>query len=930
MLTSGPVVTGVDVWNGTVNSNWDMSTLNWTNLGVATMFNTGDAVQFDDTAHGSTNVNLTTNLSPSALIVSNFNLAYTFSGPGGITGSSGLAKSGTNTLTFVNAGTNTFAGGITINAGTVQFGNGGTVGNLPANNQPITDNGNLILNFSNNTTVQNAISGTGNFRLNGAGVVSLTASNGYSGATVVNAGSLMVDNFIGGGGSLSNAVGTVLGGTGTNLGPLNASGIINPGDVKAIGTYSVVGDATLYSGANPTFDLNATDPTMGNNVNDLLQVAGNLTLNNNTLSVAIRGLPQTGMTYDVMTYSGSLTGSFNPVAGGTHYAAAVDTVSVANQVNVIITGTSGANLKWNSTSSGTWDSAAQNWSNLGTSLPDYFYSGDTVLFDDSVANVATNISIGSGVVVYPAGITNISTASYTIGGAGSIGGTTGIVKDGPGTLTLNNASSFTGEVDVNGGTLKTGSGTALGTTAAGTVIASGATLDVNGQNLGSELVTVGGAGMGGAGALVNSGAQQVNAFRNVTLTSDTTFGGTGRWDIRGGSATLQTLGSPVNITKVGTNQVSLVACVCNDANLENLNILQGIFAIQTSSTQFGDPNGFITISSNAVLDVYNLPAGLTKNIVLPGGGQIFSENGSTTISGTVTLTNAGGAGIFTNQSGTTLIVNSAITGPGNLVKRGAGTTQLAAANDFSGTTTADGGTLAIIAAGALANSTMVSVSSGAILDVTAIAPWNLAAGQTLQGSGTVNGDETVPAGSTIMPGSATATGVLTNPGNVILQGSTVIKLNAAGATNDVLVAGTSLTLGGTLTLTNISGTLAGGTSYQIFNSASYSGTFTSVSPATPGPNLVWNTSNLATTGVISLVSTANPNPTNITTTVSGNQLTLSWPADHTGWRLQSQTNSLNVGLNTNWVDVAGAAATNQVNVIMNPANGTVFYRMVFP
>ena len=107
-------------------------------------------------------------------------------------------------------------------------------------------------------------------------------------------------------------------------------------------------------------------------------------------------------------------------------------------------------------------------------------------------------------------------------------------------------------------------------------------------------------------------------FRNVTLTGDTTFGGTGRWDIRGGSATLQASGSPVTITKIGTNQISLVACVCSDPNLANLNILSGVFAIQTPSTQFGDPAGFINVSSNALLNLYNLTAGLNKSIVLSG------------------------------------------------------------------------------------------------------------------------------------------------------------------------------------------------------------------------------------------------------------------------------------------------------------------------
>ena len=94
--------------------------------------------------------------------------------------------------------------------------------------------------------------------------------------------------------------------------------------------------------------------------------------------------------------------------------------------------------------------------------------------------------------------------------------------------------------------------------------------------------------------------------------------------------------------------------------------------------------------------------------------------------------------------------------------------------------------------------------------------------------------------------------------------------------------------------------------------------------------MVWNTNSLATTGTISIVSTANPTPTKIITTVSGGTLTMSWPADHIGWRLQSQTNSLSVGINTNWVEVPGASLTNQVSVTMNPTNGTVFYRMIYP
>jgi hypothetical protein len=73
----------------------------------------------------------------------------------------------------------------------------------------------------------------------------------------------------------------------------------------------------------------------------------------------------------------------------------------------------------------------------------------------------------------------------------------------------------------------------------------------------------------------------------------------------------------------------------------------------------------------------------------------------------------------------------------------------------------------------------------------------------------------------------------------------------------------------------------------------------------------------------------NATPTNIVTSISGNQLTLSWPADHIGWSLQSQTNSRSTGLNSTWYDVAGSTATNQMTFTINPANPTVFYRMKY-
>jgi hypothetical protein len=60
------------------------------------------------------------------------------------------------------------------------------------------------------------------------------------------------------------------------------------------------------------------------------------------------------------------------------------------------------------------------------------------------------------------------------------------------------------------------------------------------------------------------------------------------------------------------------------------------------------------------------------------------------------------------------------------------------------------------------------------------------------------------------------------------------------------------------------------------------------------------------------------------------QLQFSWPADHTGWQLQAQTNNLTAGLGTNWVNVASSTQTNQMTVPLNSTNGSVFFRLVRP
>jgi len=123
--------------------------------------------------------------------------------------------------------------------------------------------------------------------------------------------------------------------------------------------------------------------------------------------------------------------------------------------------------------------------------------------------------------------------------------------------------------------------------------------------------------------------------------------------------------------------------------------------------------------------------------------------------------------------------------------------------------------------------------------------------------------------------------------------------------------------------------LLAGDSFKLFSFGSATGAFTSIIPSQPADGLQWDTSHLPADGTLR-VTAVNSTPAPITAVVSGNQLTLGWPVDHTGWRLQVQTNSLGSGLGNNWVDVAGSTLVNSVQFTLNPANGTVFFRMVYP
>jgi len=197
---------------------------------------------------------------------------------------------------------------------------------------------------------------------------------------------------------------------------------------------------------------------------------------------------------------------------------------------------------------------------------------------------------------------------------------------------------------------------------------------------------------------------------------------------------------------------------------------------------------------------------------------------------------------------------------------------------------------------------------------------------------TVNSGSSVQLGNTLDGFlSFTNNGTFSFGSYQIVRGTT-LAFNAGGVVNgngtnqltstnlNTIVAGGTLNLGALPAL-------VAGDSFLLFGANTHNGTFGTLLPTIPGAGLTWNTSQLGTAGILA-VSGGAPAATNLTfTPISGSQVVLNWPAGQ-GWKLQAQTNTLNLGLRTNWVEITGATPpyTNTVS----PANPATFFRLVYP
>jgi uncharacterized protein with beta-barrel porin domain len=208
------------------------------------------------------------------------------------------------------------------------------------------------------------------------------------------------------------------------------------------------------------------------------------------------------------------------------------------------------------------------------------------------------------------------------------------------------------------------------------------------------------------------------------------------------------------------------------------------------------------------------------------------------------------------------------------------------------------------------NAGTVTISGGTLLVNGSIkSPATVASSGTLGGKGVISGAVTVQSGGTLAPGTNSASiSTLTVSNSVALLAGSTNQLTirkTAPMTNDVLRVTGTLACAGTLLVTNLSGTLAVGDSFKIFNATSYSGSFTTYALPALGIGLGWNMTNVTVNGTMSVIATAPPKFASVVQRSDGN-------FQFNGTGVAGVTNELDAAANlaspTAWLFVTNAVA----------------------
>ncbi|WP_395748863.1 beta strand repeat-containing protein [Prosthecobacter sp.] len=671
---------------------------------------------------------------------------------------------------------------------------------------------------------------------NGSGTLSLTKTNGgtwllsavntFMGNVSINQGILEVNSVADGG--VSSALG--------------AGGVINFGSAAQTGTLSYTGAAASM---NRTINLNSTGAggaTIDASGTGALVLTGNVTnaATSGSKTLTLNG-SATNNDFQGIISDGGLGGVVAVTKGdtGTWILSGLNTFSGAVSVNR-------ATLFVNSVADSGVASAlgAGTTINLGSGAQagalNYTGTGGTtnraLVLASAGSGGGTITNSGSGALIFTGGFSNAGTGAktFTLNGSNaganeiqaaltdSSGGALTVVKSGAGAWTLSGASSFTGAVSVNQGTLTVnsladsgtssaaGAGTSINlgsTTQTGTLNYTGSGTSTN-RNISLPATGTGGGSVtnNGTGALIFTGVVSNANAGTRTLTLGGNNSGANEW-----KGVLADGGGTLAVTKAdaGTWILSGVNTYTGGTTLSaGTLVLNGDYALGFGTLTLGGgalDNGSgaaLTLStSNAVawngsvafIGTNSLNLGTGTVTIGNANRDITLNSGSTLTMGEVQWNSISGTRILTvNQgtgSGATLVLggfqlnvnvdtaarNRTITGTGNvtingavvngnafangLIYSGSGTLSLTAGNSYTGATIVNGGTLALNGSGSVSTSSSLTINAGTV-DVGETSA-GVSGGVTLGAVATTVGGQTINLVSSLAGGSFTPGGNLT-------------------------------------------------------------------------------------------------------------------------------------------------------------------------
>ncbi|MBU3666347.1 MAG: hypothetical protein FGM15_10805, partial [Chthoniobacterales bacterium] len=539
-----------------------------------------------------------------------FRFGSTFSGAGGIT------KNGSGTLSF-SGDASGIGGTITVNAGRLQIGVGGTTGTIGNDNVSIASGANLAFNRSDNLAYGGVASGTdGTLTQLGSGTLTLTGANSYTGVTTVSAGALRASN--------NTALGTVAGGAVVSVGAapeleggitvgaealsLSGTGLADGGALRNVsGNNTYGGTITNSSAARINSDTGTL--TLSGAINATNQAltfggSGNITVTG-AITNSTAGLTKDGNGTLTLTAGNTYTGG-TLVSAGTLQIGNGSTTGSLSSGNITNNGTFLINRSDNFTldnvvsGTGALIKVAANTLTLGGANT---YTGKT-----TISNGAVNVSAASGLGDNPdAGTTdqltlnggrlNVTTgftananAGITVGANGGIidvasgnsmiqgGGLNGsgaLTKSGTGTLALTNtAGSYSGSIALSGGVLKVN--TSLGSaavvvtnaTAKGSVLSGAGTLGAVTINSGGVIAPGNSPGTLSVSSLTLNGG----GGYEWELVNATGVAGTGWDEINVGSGT-----GTVTVGATSGNQFTVYVLGSNPSNFNSASNYTGAF-----------------------------------------------------------------------------------------------------------------------------------------------------------------------------------------------------------------------------------------------------------------------------------------------------------------------------------------------------------------